>query len=68
MLSFLAEFESYWGPLRLFRYITFRALFGSATALVLAFLFAVQPLVGTGGMRLQDSISLQIQTCKRDSI
>lgn len=40
MLSYLAEFEQYWGPLRLFRYITFRALFGSATALVLGFIIA----------------------------
>ncbi|MCB1121078.1 MAG: phospho-N-acetylmuramoyl-pentapeptide-transferase [Verrucomicrobiae bacterium] len=40
MLSYLADFEQYWGPLRLFRYITFRALFGSATALVLAFMVA----------------------------
>ncbi|MCZ6674139.1 MAG: phospho-N-acetylmuramoyl-pentapeptide-transferase [Verrucomicrobia bacterium] len=40
MLSYLAEFENYWGPLRLFRYITFRALFGSATALVMCFIIA----------------------------
>ena len=40
MLSYLADFEQYWGPLRLFRYITFRALFGSATALVCGFLVA----------------------------
>tara|TARA_Y100000588_G_scaffold53478_1_gene50486 strand:- start:1507 stop:2607 length:1101 start_codon:yes stop_codon:yes gene_type:complete len=40
MLSYLADFESYWGPLRLFRYITFRALLGSATALVIGFAVA----------------------------
>ena len=40
MLSYLADFEQYWGPLRLFRYITFRALFGSATALVISFMVA----------------------------
>jgi len=40
MLSYLADFEQYWGPLRLFRYITFRALFGSATALVIGFMVA----------------------------
>lgn len=40
MLSYLADFENYWGPLRLFRYITFRALFGSATSLVLCFVIA----------------------------
>jgi phospho-N-acetylmuramoyl-pentapeptide-transferase len=40
MLSFLADFEQYWGPLRLFRYITFRALFGSATSLIIGFAVA----------------------------
>ena len=40
MLSYLADFENYWGPLRLFRYITFRVLFGSATALILGFIIA----------------------------
>ena len=40
MLSYLAELEAWWGPLRLFRYITFRALFGSATALFIGFALA----------------------------
>ena len=40
MLSYLADYESFWGPLRLFRYITFRALFGSATALLFCFVIA----------------------------
>ena len=40
MLSYLAEFEAWWGPLRLFRYITFRALLGSATALFIGFALA----------------------------
>ncbi len=40
MLSYLADFDSYWGPLRLFRYITFRALFGSGTAMLLGFVIA----------------------------
>jgi phospho-N-acetylmuramoyl-pentapeptide-transferase len=35
MLSFLAELEHLWGPLRLFRYITFRGLFAAGTALVI---------------------------------
>jgi phospho-N-acetylmuramoyl-pentapeptide-transferase len=43
MLSQLAELESLWGPLRLFRYISFRAMGGAATALVLGMLIA--PLV-----------------------
>ena len=40
MLSYLADLEAWWGPLRLFHYITFRALLGSATALVLGFVLA----------------------------
>lgn len=35
MLSYLAEYEHIWGPLRLFQYITFRGLFGAATALII---------------------------------
>lgn len=38
MLSYLADLEHIWGPLRLFRYITFRGLFAAGTALVLGFL------------------------------
>jgi phospho-N-acetylmuramoyl-pentapeptide-transferase len=40
MLSWLADYEKYWGPLRLFRYETFRGLGGAATALLLGFVFA----------------------------
>ncbi len=43
MLTYLAEFESLWGPLRLFRYISFRAVGGAATAMLLGMLVA--PLV-----------------------
>lgn len=43
MLSYLAEFESIWGPLRLFRYISFRAMGGAVTALVLG--MALAPLI-----------------------
>jgi phospho-N-acetylmuramoyl-pentapeptide-transferase len=43
MLSYLAEFESLWGPLRLFRYISFRAMGGAATALIIG--MAIAPLV-----------------------
>lgn len=43
MLNYLADFESIWGPLRLFRYISFRAMGGAATALILGMLIA--PLV-----------------------
>src|SRR5690625_4740127 len=40
MLSYLAELENWWGPLRLFRYITFRALFASGTSLLIGFVMA----------------------------
>lgn len=40
MLSYLADYESLWGPLRLFRYISFRAMGGAATALFLGMLVA----------------------------
>jgi phospho-N-acetylmuramoyl-pentapeptide-transferase len=38
MLSYLAEYEHIFGPLRLFRYITLRAAFAGLTALVLGFI------------------------------
>ncbi|MEO0054226.1 MAG: hypothetical protein RLZZ50_173 [Verrucomicrobiota bacterium] len=37
MLSFLADYEHLWGPLRLLRYLTFRALLGALTATVIGF-------------------------------
>ncbi len=40
MLSYLADLEGLWGPLRLFRYISFRAMGGSATALVVGMALA----------------------------
>ncbi len=40
MLSWLADYEKFWGPLRLFRYETFRGLGGAATALLLGFIFS----------------------------
>lgn len=39
MLSYLADYEHIWGPLRLFQYITFRGLFGAATALLIGLIF-----------------------------
>lgn len=39
MLYFLHELTEFWAPLRLFRYITFRALMGAGTAFVLTLLF-----------------------------
>ena len=40
MLSYLADYETWWGPLRLFRYISFRAMGGAATGLFLGMLVA----------------------------
>ncbi|CAI8275030.1 MAG: Phospho-N-acetylmuramoyl-pentapeptide-transferase [Opitutia bacterium UBA7350] len=38
MLSYLADFESYFGPLRLFRYLTFRSAMAGMTAMGIGFL------------------------------
>ncbi|MEX2382163.1 MAG: phospho-N-acetylmuramoyl-pentapeptide-transferase [Opitutales bacterium] len=38
MLTYLAEFEELFGPFRLFGYITFRAILGAGTALLIGFL------------------------------
>lgn len=37
MLSFLADYEYVWGPLRLLRFLTFRALLAALTATVIGF-------------------------------
>ncbi len=39
MLAFLSEFSSYFGPLNVFRYITFRAAGATITAMFLVFMF-----------------------------
>ena len=39
MLAFLAEFSSYFGPLNVFRYITFRAAGATITAMFMVFMF-----------------------------
>jgi phospho-N-acetylmuramoyl-pentapeptide-transferase len=38
MLSYLADFEAYFGPLRLFRYLTLRAAFAGVTAMGIGFI------------------------------
>lgn len=38
MLSYLADFEAYFGPLRLFRYLTLRAAFAGMTGLAIGFI------------------------------
>ncbi|MCS6771137.1 MAG: phospho-N-acetylmuramoyl-pentapeptide-transferase [Kiritimatiellae bacterium] len=43
MLFFLHELTEWWTPLRLFRYITFRALMGAGTAFILSLIFG--PLI-----------------------
>lgn len=40
MLSYLAELESWFGPFRLFRYLTFRSAMAAATALIIGFAIA----------------------------
>ncbi|HVU23510.1 MAG TPA: phospho-N-acetylmuramoyl-pentapeptide-transferase [Opitutus sp.] len=42
MLSHLADFENYFGPLRLLRYITVRTILAAATALVIGFIIGPQ--------------------------
>jgi len=42
MLSFLADFDNYFGPLRLLRYITVRTLLAAITALVIGFAIGPQ--------------------------
>ena len=43
MLIYLSELDSWWGPLRLFKYISFRATMAGATSLMIGFLLA--PLI-----------------------
>ncbi|HEU5080530.1 MAG TPA: phospho-N-acetylmuramoyl-pentapeptide-transferase [Opitutaceae bacterium] len=38
MLSYLADYEEYFGPLRLLRFITLRTLFASGTAMIVGFI------------------------------
>ncbi|QYY35779.1 phospho-N-acetylmuramoyl-pentapeptide-transferase [Ruficoccus sp. ZRK36] len=40
MLTYLADLSEYFGPLRLFRFLTFRASMGAATAVVVGFIAA----------------------------
>lgn len=42
MLSYLADFENYFGPLRLLRYITVRTVLAAITALVIGFVIGPQ--------------------------
>jgi phospho-N-acetylmuramoyl-pentapeptide-transferase len=38
MLSYLSEYEAYWGPLRVFRYLSFRTICAAVTAVFIGFI------------------------------
>lgn len=38
MLSYLADYEEFWGPLRVLRFLTFRTLMGAGTATLIGFI------------------------------
>jgi phospho-N-acetylmuramoyl-pentapeptide-transferase len=40
MLSYLADYEHYFGPLRLLRYLSVRAVLGAGTALCIGFIIS----------------------------
>ena len=48
MLSYLADLESYWGPLRVFRYLTFRTICAAVTATLIG---ELTKTLKTGGYR-----------------
>lgn len=51
MLEQLAQYEEIWGPLRLFRYLTFRGAMGLATAMFISFAFAPVILRALRGLK-----------------
>ena len=53
MLSYLADLESIWGPLRLFRYISLRAMGGAATAMILGMLIAPYLIARLKALKVQ---------------
>jgi phospho-N-acetylmuramoyl-pentapeptide-transferase len=53
MLSALADLEVLWGPLRLFRYISFRAMGGAFTALLIGMLIAPGLIAWLRRLKLQ---------------
>jgi len=56
MLTWLAQYnESLWGPLRLFRYLTFRSAGAAATALVVGFLIAPWLIARLRALKLNQS-------------
>ena len=56
MLTWLAQYgESLWGPLRLFRYLTFRSAGAAATALVFGFIIAPWLIAHLRALKLNQS-------------
>ena len=55
MLSYLAAYEEIFGPLRLFRYLTFRGAMAAATALLLGFWVAPKLLARLRALKMRQS-------------
>jgi phospho-N-acetylmuramoyl-pentapeptide-transferase len=55
MLSELAQFEDYFGPLRLFRFISFRSVGGAATALLIGMFIAPRLIAGLRALKAGQS-------------
>ncbi|HCR37197.1 MAG TPA: phospho-N-acetylmuramoyl-pentapeptide-transferase [Opitutae bacterium] len=55
MLTYLADFEHYFGPLRLFKYLTVRCVLAAITALFLSFLIAPWLLVRLRALKVSQS-------------
>lgn len=64
MLSELAELEVLWGPFRLFRYISFRAMGGAFTALLIGWLIAPTLISALGRLKLRQVIRTEQQVGK----
>ena len=56
MLSYLADFDSYFGPLRLFRYLTFRSAMAGMTAMGIGFLMGPWLIARLRLLRARQSI------------
>ncbi len=54
MLFYLSQFEAYWGPLRLFRYVTFRSVMAIITALLWMFIVGPRIFEWLKRMKIKD--------------
>ena len=61
MLSYLADFESYFGPLRLFRYLTFRSAMAGMTAMGIGFLMGPWLIARLRLLRARQSIRTETE-------